>query len=159
LQAKNICSRNRLTTDLSGDVAIAPVAGAVWPMKNRVFYDKLRKELEAEGLTVNVLPKRALLHLNDVQNHRCLVGGDSLPMHFALGTNTPCVSLFTCTSPWEIYEPWPADEAVSPLLRILFYKRGFDRCATTAIRMEEVFVATIRQVTGTESVLARNATN
>jgi hypothetical protein len=148
-------------TDLSGDVAIAPVAGAVWPMKNWAFYDALQRELEAEGLTVNILPKRTLLleHLNDVQNHRCLVGGDSLPMHFALGTNTPCVSLFTCTSPWEIYDYGLQTKVVSPLLGIFFYKRGFDRCATTAIRVEEVFVATKRQLTGAESVLARNASN
>jgi ADP-heptose:LPS heptosyltransferase len=93
-------------TDLSGDVAVAPVAGAVWPMKNWAYYDQLQDELEAKGLKVNVLPRRKSLleHLSDVRNHRCLVGGDSLPMHLALGTGTPCVSLFTCTSPCEIYD-------------------------------------------------------
>ena len=73
-----------------------------------------------------MLPKRSSLleHLADVRNHRCLVGGDSLPMHFALGTGTPCVTLFTCTSPWEIYEYGIQKKIVSPLLEEFFYKRG-----------------------------------
>jgi len=134
-------------TDLSGDVAIAPVAGAVWPMKNWAFYDELKKELEAQGLTVNILPKRSSLleHLNDVRNHRCLVGGDSLPMHFALGTNTRCVSLFTCTSPWEIFDYGLQTKIVSPLLGDFFYQRGFNPRATEAISLEKVHEATIRQ--------------
>jgi hypothetical protein len=136
-----------LGIDLSGDVAIAPVAGAVWPMKNWAFYDELKKELEAEGLIVNFLPKRPSLleHLNDVRNHRCLVGGDSLPMHFALGTQTRCVSLFTCTSPWEIYDYGLQTKIVSPLLGDFFYQRGFDPRATEAIALEEVYEATIEQ--------------
>jgi ADP-heptose:LPS heptosyltransferase len=133
-------------TDLAGDVAISAVAGPVWPMKNWAFYDQLKAELEAEGFTVNVLPKRASLleHLSDVRNHRCLVGGDSLPMHFALGTGTRCITLFTCTSPWEIYDYGRQIKIVSPLLGEFFYKRGFDARATTAISLEEVFDATIR---------------
>jgi len=91
---------------LKGDVAIAPEAGPVWPMKKWAHYDRLKRELESSGLTVNVLPVRPTLleHLCDVRNHRCLVSGDSLPMHLALGTQTRCVTLFTCTSPWEIHD-------------------------------------------------------
>ena len=146
-------------TDLSGDVAIAPVAGAVWPMKNWAFYDELKKELEAQGLVVNVLPKRASLleHLNDVRNHRCLVSGDSLPMHFALGTDTRCVSLFTCTSPWEIYDYGLQTKIVSPLLEDFFYQRGFNARATTVISLAEVLAATLGQLNGTTSVLTPNA--
>jgi Glycosyltransferase family 9 (heptosyltransferase) len=147
-----------LYTDLSGDVAIAPVAGAVWPMKNWAFYGKLKKELEAKGLTVNILPKRSSLleHLTDVRNHRCLVGGDSLPMHFALGTNTRCVSLFTCTSPWEIYDYGLQTKIVSPLLGEFFYQRGFNSRATTAICLSEVLDATLGQLGHTSLELARD---
>jgi heptosyltransferase II len=134
-------------TDLSGDIALSPLAGPIWPMKNWAFYDQLKKELEAEGLTVNILPKRTSLleHLGDVRNHRCLVGGDSLPMHFALGTATRCVTLFNCTSPWEIFDYGLQTKIVSPLLEEFFYKRGFDPRATEAIGLEEVREATIRQ--------------
>src|SRR5207302_7246269 len=133
---------------LSGDVAIAADAGPVWPMKKWAYYDELKQRLEAKGLTVNVLPKRSSLleHLADVRNHRCLVGGDSLPMHFALGTDTRCVTLFTCTSPWEIYDYGLQQKIVSPLLDEFFYKRGYDERATTAISVDQVFDAVMVQV-------------
>ena len=135
-------------TTLTGDVAIAPVAGPVWPMKGWAYYDQLQSELEAAGLRVNVLPRRNSLleHIADVSKHRCLVSGDSLPMHFALGTATPCVTLFNCTSPWEIYDYNVQTKLVSPLLEQFFYKRGLDIAATTAIRLEDVFDAVMERL-------------
>lgn len=130
-------------TDLRGDVAIAPVAGPVWPMKNWAHYGELQRRLEADGLKVNVLPKRATLleHLGDIAQHRCLVGGDSLPMHLALGLQIPCVTIFNCTSPWEIHDYGIQTQLVSPLLSQFFYKRGMDERATTAIPLEDVLRA------------------
>jgi len=116
-----------------------PMPVPVWPMKKWAYYDELKQRLEAKGLTVNVLPKRSSLleHLADVRNHRCLVGGDSLPMHFALGTGTPCVTLFTCTSPWEIYDYGIQKRSFRLFLEEFFYKRGYDHRATTACNVEE----------------------
>jgi heptosyltransferase II len=135
-------------TDLAGDVAIAPEAGPVWPMKNWAFYPDLKRALEARGLKVNVLPVRPSLleHLGDVANHRCLVSGDSLPMHLALGTRTRCSTLFTCTSPHEIHDYGLQEKIVSPLLDEFFFKRGHDTRATTAIRVDEVLKAVVRQL-------------
>ena len=139
---------NSIETGLSGDVAIAADSGHVWPMKKWAYYGELKEALEDMGLTANVLPQRRSLleHLADVRNHRCLVGGDSLPMHFALGTRTPCVTLFTCTSPWEIYDYGVQEKIVSPLLEEFFYKRGYDERAVTAIGVEEVFDAVMEQL-------------
>ena len=108
----------------------------------------LKRRLEGQGLIINVLPKRPSLleHLSDVQNHRCLVGGDSLPMHLALGTGTRCVTLFTCTSPWEIYDYGIQKKLVSPFLEEFFYKRGYDERATTAIGVDEVLGAVMTQL-------------
>src|SRR6266550_814983 len=147
-----------IETGLSGDVAIAADAGPVWPMKRWAYYDELKQRLEEQGLVVNVLPKRASLleHLSDVENHRCLVGGDSLPMHFALGTGKRCVTLFTCTSPWEIYGYGVQRKIVSPLLEEFFYKRGYDKRATTAITVDEVEVAVMEQLEAV-SALANSA--
>ena len=133
---------------LQGDVAVSPVAGPVWPMKGWAYYDELVRELERNGLTVNVLPTRPTLleHLADVQGHRCLVSGDSLPMHLALGSDVRCVSLFNCTSPWEIYDYGLQTKIISPLLEEFFYKRGFDQRATTAITLDEVLTAVLEQV-------------
>jgi len=133
-------------SELKGDVAIAPEAGLVWPMKKWAHYDWLKSELERRGLKVNFLPTRATLleHLADVRGHRCLVSGDSLPMHLALGSDTPCVALFNCTSPWEIYDYKILTKIVSPLLDEFFYKRGFDPRATTAISRDEVLSAVLQ---------------
>lgn len=132
----------RADTDLSGDVAVSGEAGPVWPMKNWAYYNELIEVLQVDGLTVNVLPKRASLleHLADVCNHRCLVGGDSLPMHLALGSGTRCVSLFTCTSPWEIYDYGIQTKVISPLLA------EYDRRAVTAISVSQVHQAVIAQL-------------
>jgi hypothetical protein len=72
------------------------------------------------------------------------VSGDSLPMHFALGSFVRCVSLFTCTSPWEIFDYGAQTKIVSPLLGDFFYRREFDSRATEAIALEEVYEATIQ---------------
>ena len=140
-----------IETGLSGDVAIAADSGHVWPMKKWAYYWQLKEALEDRSLAVNVLPERRSLleHLADVRNHRCLVGGDSLPMHFALGSRTSCVTLFTCTSPWEIYDYGVQEKIVSPLLEEFFYKRGFDERAVTAIGVEEVFDAVMGQLEAT----------
>src|SRR6266498_693785 len=141
-----------IETRLSGDVAIAADAGPIWPMKKWAYYAELKQQLEDRGLVVNVLPKRPSLleHLADVRNHGCLVGGDSLPMHFALGSTTRCVTLFTCTSPWEIYGYEIQRKIVSPLLDQFFYKRGYDERATTAISVDEVLDAVIGQLEATK---------
>ena len=136
-----------IETGLSGDVAIGADAGPVWPMKQWAYYGELVRRLKDKGLIVNVLPKRSSLleHLSDVRNHCCLVGGDSLPMHLALGTGTQCVTLFTCTSPWEIYDYGIQTKVVSPLLEHFFYQRGYDKRATSAITVDEVFSAVMAQ--------------
>ena len=135
-------------TGLKGDVAISSTAGLVWPMKQWAYYDELKNRLESAGLNVNILQSRPSLleHLGDVQGHRCLVSGDSLPMHLALGSGVRCVSIFTCTSPWEIHGYGLQEKIVSPLLEKFFYKRGFKRSATTAISVEKVMHAAMAQL-------------
>lgn len=135
-------------TGLHGDVAISSTAGPVWPMKQWAYYEQLENELVSRGLKVNVLQKRPTMleHLADVQGHRVLVSGDSLPMHLALGSGTRCVSIFTCTSPWEIYDYGLQEKIISPLLEKFFYKRGSDQSAMTAVPFEEVLTPVLAQL-------------
>jgi heptosyltransferase-2 len=139
-----------VATDLKGDVAIAPVAGPVWPMKGWAHYAALEQRLAERGLRVNVLPRRDSLleHLGDIANHRCLVSGDSLPMHLALGLGVRCVTLFNCTSPWEIHDYGLQTKVVSPLLAEFFYKRAMDVRATEAIALETVLHAVLQALDG-----------
>lgn len=128
-------------SDLTGDVAIANTAGHVWPMKRWAFYDELKFKLEKNGYVVNFLPARMTLleHIADVQNHKYLIGGDTLPMHIALGSGMKCVTIFQCTSPWEIHDYGLQTKIVSPLLEKYFYKRDFDVEATTCISLRTVY--------------------
>jgi heptosyltransferase-2 len=137
-----------IETALKGDVAIARQAGPIWPMKNWAYYDQLEHALKRNGLIVNVLPERSsvLEHMGDIWNHRCLVSGDTLPMHLALGSNVRCVTLFSCTSPWEIHDYGLQRKIVSPLIKEFFYRRGFVERATTAISLEEVVAAVLEQL-------------
>jgi hypothetical protein len=109
---------------------------------------QLKERLEKQGYSVNILPLRPSLleHLADVRSHRCLVSGDSLPMHLALGSGIRCGTLFSCTSPWEIHDYGIQKQIVSPLLSEFFYKRGFDVRATTTIGVEEVLTAVANQL-------------
>ena len=67
-------------------------------------------------------------------------------MHLALGSEVRCVSLFNCTSPWEIHDYGLQRKIVSPLLKEFFYKRGFAERATSAITLEEVTTAVLEQL-------------
>jgi heptosyltransferase-2 len=147
-EGERYCLPEPTNPGLKGDVAIAPQAGLIWPMKHWAYYDDLERALKRNGLIVNVLPKRSSLleHLGDVSNHRCLVSGDTLPMHLALASQVRCVSLFTCTSPWEIHDYGLQRKLVSPLIKEFFYKRGFAERATSAIPLEDVIAAVLEQL-------------
>ena len=135
-------------TNLIGDIAIAPESGNVWPMKNWAYFKELKHKLEAYGYVVNYLPMRETLleHIGDIRNHRYLISGDSLPMHIALGLQIKCLSLFICTSPWEIFDYGVQKKIVSPVLDKYFYKRDFDIIATTSIAIDEVFDEVISHI-------------
>jgi len=135
-------------TELKGDIAIAENSGKVWPMKRWAYYKELKEKLEGRGYVVNYLPMRNTLleHIGDVQGHKYLVSGDTLPMHIALGSGIKCLTIFLCTSPWEIYDYGLQKKIVSPLLEEYFYKRDYDKRAVTAIGLEEVYQNIIEQM-------------
>jgi len=69
-----------------------------------------------------------------------------LPMHLALAATTRCVTLFTCTSPWEIHPYGIQRQITSPLLAEFFFQRGMDERAIKAITLEEVLAAVLEQL-------------
>lgn len=127
-------------TNLYGDIAIAPKAGKVWPMKNWAYFDELVEVLREKGLIVNYLPNRPTMleHLTDVRNHKLLVCGDSLPMHLALGAKIKLITLFICTSPSEIYGYDRMRKIVSSELKKYWYRRDFEQAAAESIPLKTV---------------------
>jgi hypothetical protein len=67
-------------------------------------------------------------------------------MHFALAAGVRCVTLFNCTSPWEIYAYGIQRQITSPLLAEFFFKRGLDERAIKAIPLDEVLAAVLEQL-------------
>lgn len=127
-------------TNLKGDIAIAQRSGHRWPMKNWAFFNELKEYLELKNFKVNFLPRRKNLleHIGDIQNHKYLISGDTLPMHIALGCGVKCVSLFICTSPWEIYDYGIMKKIVSPELKKYFYGCNENEEASKSISLEMV---------------------
>ena len=126
-------------TGLRGDIAVSPKAGARWPIKNWPYFDKLIEGL-SQNYTVNILPMRKSLleHTADIRGHRFLISGDSLPMHIALGLRIPSVAIFTCTSPWEIYDYGLLTKIIAPTLDRYFYSREFVPEAVTSLSYDDV---------------------
>lgn len=139
-QGENYILPSSPDMDLKGDIAISSKAGNRWPMKNWAYFDELAKLLIAEGFIVNYLPHRSTMleHLSDVKNHKLLISGDSLPMHFALGSNIKCLTFFLCTSANEIYNYGVQTKLVSPFLKEFFYRQDFDERAIKVFSVEEV---------------------
>jgi heptosyltransferase-2 len=131
--------KNIPNSDLKGDVAIAAVAGKKWPMKTWCYFEDLVSDL-SRNYRVNVLPTRQTIleHIADIKRHKLVISPDSLPMHVALGLGIPCIALFTCTSPWEIYDYGLLTKVVSPKLEQYFYARGFNENGIKCIPYEEV---------------------
>ena len=132
-------------TNLVGDVAIASESGPVWPTKNWAYFSELKDALTARGLIVNFLPLRPTIleHLGDVANHSVLVGGDSLPMHLALGLGLKVVAIFNCTSPWEIFDYGLLKKHISPMLAEHFYTRQYKEDGTRAISMQAILASVL----------------
>jgi hypothetical protein len=104
-QKYNNLNFNAYDSIVSGDIAIGKMAGEKWPNKNWAYYDELKEKLESMGFVVNFLPNRETIkqHISDIRSHKLIISGDSLPMHIATALGINSVSIFTCTSPAEIY--------------------------------------------------------
>lgn len=140
------------STNLKGDIAIAPKSGSVWPMKNWSHFEELKLRLEQDGYVVNFLPERKTIleHIGDIKNHKYLISGDSLPMHIALGLGIRCLSIFICTSPWEIYDYGLQRKVISPELSKYFYRRDFEESAVVSISLAEVYTIVEEELTHLE---------
>jgi heptosyltransferase II len=70
-----------------------------------------------------------------------IISGDTLAMHIALGYKIPCIGIFNCTSPSEIYDYGVLQKVTSPLLNDFFYNTQYLKTATEAVSIDEVLHA------------------
>ena len=73
-----------------------------------------------------------------VARYSAVVANDSLPLHVCLSLSIPVCGLFTCTSPWEVYDYGLLTKVTSSRLRDFYYSREFHPEAAQAIGVEEV---------------------
>lgn len=130
----------KMSSNLKGDIAVAPFAGKRWPSKNWYYFDLLIKLL-SKDFSVNILPKRDTLneHIADIKNHNVIISNDSLPMHIALGMNKITFAFFLCTSPWEIYDYGRLYKFISPKITDYFYITNYEEELVKSISVDEVY--------------------
>ncbi|MBC7826240.1 MAG: glycosyltransferase family 9 protein [Chitinophagaceae bacterium] len=107
------------------NIGIEKRVGRTWPNKSWNGYDELISILKTEKQAVTVFEKRNQLrqYLDDISQCKLIISGDTLAMHAALAYEIPCIAIFNCTSPNEIYDYGILRKLVSPLLLRAFYKR------------------------------------
>jgi heptosyltransferase II len=123
-------------------VLLATRAGPRWPNKEWAHFTECGRALSSKW-SVSVLSEQPSLRElgEEIARHDFLVSLDSLPMHIALSQDRPVCALFTCTSPWEIYEYPLLLRVVSPRLNDFFYLTTSNYVARAAISVEEVVAA------------------
>ena len=98
-------------------------------MKRWPHYGLLKNELERAGFDVYYLKQRKNIvdYIKDIDKCNILVSGDTLAMHVGLGLKKQLVTIFMCTSPWEVHDYGRMTKIISPLLRKGFYKKTFKK--------------------------------
>ncbi|HSZ84416.1 MAG TPA: glycosyltransferase family 9 protein [Puia sp.] len=121
-------------------IGIEKRAGNRWPNKSWNGYDQLAKNLSKQGFKIKIFSERNSIkeYLTDILACSYIISGDTLAMHVALAYNKPCIAIFNCTSPDEIYDYGILKKIISPLLKEVFYQTNFSEKAITAIKIEEV---------------------
>ncbi|HVM90188.1 MAG TPA: hypothetical protein VMT76_18510 [Puia sp.] len=121
-------------------IGIEKRVGDQWPNKSWYGYDELSIKLKSKGFAIKILGLRENIrdYFDDIAECGFIISGDTLAMHVALAYHIPCVAIFNCTSPAEIYDYGILKKVTSPLLRDVFYKTTFNYEAITAIGIDEV---------------------
>lgn len=126
-------------------VALEGRAGEKWPMKRWHGYPELSARLEEAGFAFRFLEQKATLEEYNREIAQCdiLVSGDTLAMHLGLALKKQLVTIFLCTSPWEIYDYGRMTKMITPLLRKGFYRRDYFADVVNGVTVDEAFRAVV----------------
>jgi len=119
-----------------------------WPSKQWDKYEQLRNILQNEGLNVRFFEQRDEIqqYVRDLSECDLIITGDTLALHIALALGIKSVSIFTCTSPAEIYGYGRTLKVISPLLDKAFYSRRYIRDTVEAVSLESVYEAVKKMI-------------
>lgn len=122
-------------------VGIEKRAGERWPNKRWSGYDDLVRRLADAGVETKVFTQHKTIrdYMREIDRCTHVVCGDTFAMHAALAYRKPCVAIFNCTSPWEIYDYGFLTKVVSPLLMENFYSSSFDEKVVSSVSVDEVY--------------------
>ena len=114
-----------------------------WPTKQWNKYDQLGEALRRDGLRVRFFQQKEKIneYINDLTECDLIITGDTLALHIALALGIKSVSIFTCTSPMEIYDYGRTVKIISPLLERAFYCREYIKEAVEAISLDTIYKA------------------
>lgn len=135
------CCRVDVPETREKNVLLADNVGPTWPSKRWAHFTELEATLAELNISVTRLPLMSSFAAlaAEVARFGTVVCCDSLPMHLALGTGVPkIVSIFTCTSPWEIFDYGRMSRVVSPRLTQDFYIQDERREAMASISVRTV---------------------
>jgi heptosyltransferase-2 len=138
-----------MATGYNAVIGIEARAGKRWPTKEWNKYAELEGRLKALGVDSKRFAWQEQLkhYSHDIGNCRAVVTGDTLALHFAIAHRLPVVALFTCTSPWEIYDyHGRVKKIISPKLEKGFYKTKLVHEAADAITTDQVMKAVLEQI-------------
>jgi heptosyltransferase II len=137
---KYVVYKNPTLNPTPGVIGLERRAGKRWNNKIWSGYDHLAAKLSASGYKIKFLGELPSIkaYLDDIARCTYVISGDTLAMHIALAYQRPCIAIFNCTSPAEIFDYGLLRKIISPRLEKYFYKRGFDEDAVNAISVEEV---------------------
>ncbi len=121
-------------------VGIEKNVGARWPNKKWEGYEEMNEILKTEGYETIIFPKRNTLneYIAEIRECNYIITGDTLAMHIALAHDIPCLAIFTCTSPHEIYDYGILTKVASPRLAEFYYNTAWIPEATRAVSVKEV---------------------
>ena len=135
--------RNSAIKKNSALIGIERRTGDTWPNKHWGGYDELSELVRRDGFEVREFHQRERLHdyMDDISSCACIICGDTLAMHLALAYQVPCITIFNCTSPYEIHPYGELKKIVSPMLTENFYSRAYSKEVIDSVPVEKVYKA------------------
>jgi len=138
-----IIYRNPAVKRVQGLVGVETRAGNTWPDKAWDGYDQLIRLIEQNGYRVRTFSQKENIrdYFDEIASCSYIISGDSLPMHVALAYKIPCIAIFNCTPPGEIYDYGLLTKMKSPLLDKDLYSKKYNPEVVNSISVEEVIEA------------------